>query len=168
MLYQMDGFTSFRAYLLSDMVEVLTFYGDWYDSETDEFQKNRVITVVDRHKLIGNKPNPSFFGSAPIFHSPWRTRQDNLWGMGPLANLVGMQYRMDHVENMGADIWDLTTFPVQKVKGFVEDFTWQPGEKIFVSEEGDVEMVVPDVNALSANMLNSKSLNEDGRNGRCS
>ncbi|MGH7240537.1 MAG: portal protein, partial [Candidatus Saccharimonadales bacterium] len=30
-LYQMDGFTSFRAYLLQDYVEVLTFYGDWYD-----------------------------------------------------------------------------------------------------------------------------------------
>jgi hypothetical protein len=58
---------------------------------------------------------------------------------------------MDHVENMKADIFDLTTFPVQKVKGFVEDYTWQPGEKIFVSEEGDVDMVVPNVQALQAN-----------------
>jgi hypothetical protein len=71
--------------------------------------------------------------------------------MGPLDNLVGMQYRMDHVENMKADIFDLVTFPVQKVKGFVEDFTWQPGEKIFVSEEGDVEILAPDVQALQAN-----------------
>jgi len=101
----MDGFTNFRAYLLSDMVEVLTFYGDWYDPYTDTFEKNRVITVVDRHKLIENKPNPSFFGYPPIVHSPWRRKQDNLWGMGPLANLVGMQYRMDHIENMAADIW---------------------------------------------------------------
>jgi hypothetical protein len=52
---------------------------------------------------------------------------------------------------MKADVFDLITYPVQKVKGFVEDFTWQPGEKIFVSEEGDVELVVPDVNALQAN-----------------
>ena len=151
-LYAMDGFTSFRAYLLSDMVEVLTFYGDWYDPINDKFEKNRVITVIDRHKLIGNKPNPSYFGYPPIYHSPWRKKQDNLWGMGPLDNLVGMQYRMDHIENMGADIWDLVTFPVQKVKGFVEDFTWQPGEKIFVSEEGDVELVVPDVNVMQADM----------------
>ncbi len=149
-LYAMDGFTSFRAYLLSDMVEVLTFYGDWYDPFNDEFQKNRVITVVDRHKLINNKPNPSFFGYPPIFHAPWRKRQDNLWGMGPLANLVGMQYRMDHVENMGSDIWDLTAYPVQKVKGFVEEFVWQPGEKIFTSEEGDVELVAPDVNIMAS------------------
>src|SRR5260221_1084404 len=59
---------------------------------------------------------------------------------------------MDHVENMKADVFDLITYPVQKVKGFVEEYTWRPGEKIFVGDEGDVEMVVPDVNALQANM----------------
>lgn len=151
-LYQMDGFTSFRAYLLSDYCEVLTFYGDWYDPYTKTFEKNRVITVVDRHKVICNEPNPSYFGYPPIFHVPWRKKQDNLWGMGPLDNLVGMQYRLDHVENMKADIWDLVRFPVQKVKGFVEDFTWQPGEKIFVSEEGDVDLVQPQVEVLQSNM----------------
>jgi hypothetical protein len=31
-LYSMDGFSSFRAYLQSDYAEVLTFYGDWYDT----------------------------------------------------------------------------------------------------------------------------------------
>jgi hypothetical protein len=151
-LYSMDGFTSFRAYLLQDFVEILTFYGDFYDEFNDIYEKNRVITVIDRHKLIADKPNPSFFGYPPIFHVPWRKKQDNLWGMGPLDNLIGMQYRMDHVENMKADIFDLVTYPVQKVKGFVEDFTWQPGEKIFLGEEGDVELVVPEVNVLSANM----------------
>jgi hypothetical protein len=150
-LYNIDGFTNFRNYLSSDVAEVLTFYGDMYDEDNDVFYKNHVITVVDRHKLIGCRPNPSFFAKAPIFHVPWRKRADNLWGMGPLDNLVGMQYRIDHVENMKADIYDLVTFPVQKVKGFVEDYTWQPGEKIFVGEEGDVDMVVPDVQALQAN-----------------
>lgn len=150
-LYQVDGFTSFRNYLASNFCEVLTFYGDLYDQDSGEFYKNHVITVVDRHKLIGKKPNPSFFGTPPIYHSPWRKKQDNLWGMGPLDNLVGMQYRMDHVENMKADIFDLVTYPVQKIKGFVEDYTWQPGEKIYVSEEGDVDMVVPQVQALQAN-----------------
>ncbi len=149
-LYQVDGFGSFRDYLQSNMVEVLTFYGDIYDADTDTFLKNHVITVVDRHKLIGKKPNPSFFGYPPIFHVAWRKKQDNLWGMGPLDNLVGMQYRLDHVENMKADIYDLVTYPVQKVKGFVDDYTWQPGEKIYVTDEGDVELVCPDVNALQA------------------
>src|SRR5258708_3042832 len=151
-LYSMDGFTSFRAYLISDYVEILTFYGDYYDWTTDTFEKNKVITVIDRHKLIGDKPNPSYFGYPPIYHVPWRKKQDNLWGMGPLDNLVGMQYRLDHVENMKSDVFYLITYPVQKVKCFVEDFTWQPGEKIFVSEEGDVELVCPDVQALNANL----------------
>lgn len=149
-LYSMDGFSSFRDYLQGDVVEILTFYGDYYDASEDTFMKNRVITIVDRHKLIGNKPNPSYFGYPPIFHVPWRKKPDNLWGMGPLDNLVGMQYRMDHVENMAADIWDLVTYPVQKIKGYVEDFTWQPGEKIFVTEDGDVELITPDVNIMQA------------------
>lgn len=150
-LYSVDGFTSFRDYLRSELVEVLTFYGDIYDPVSDTFFKNHVITVVDRHKIIGKKPNPSFFGYAPIYHSPWRKKQDNLWGMGPLDNLIGMQYRLDHIENMRADILDLSTFPVQVVTGFVEDYTWQPGEKIFASEEGKVDLVQPDVNVLQAN-----------------
>jgi hypothetical protein len=151
-LYQMDGFTSFRSYLESDFVEILTFYGDIYDINNDSFEKNRVITVIDRHKLINDKPNPSYFAYPPIFHSAWRKKQDNLWGMGPLDNLIGMQYRMDHLENMKSDVMDLVTYPVQKVKGFVEDYTWQPGEKIFVSDEGDVELVSPDVQAANVNM----------------
>jgi hypothetical protein len=150
-LYQMDGFTSFRAYLLSEFVEILTFYGDWYDFYTDHFEKNKIITVIDRHKLISNQPNPSYFGYPPIFHSPWRRKVDNLWGMGPLDNLVGMQYRLDHLENMRADVVDLTTYPVQKVKGFVEEYVWQPGEKIFMGEEGDVELVSPETSVLNAN-----------------
>src|SRR5690606_36923919 len=35
--YSVDGFSSFRAYLTSGYVEVLTFYGDLYDEETDTF-----------------------------------------------------------------------------------------------------------------------------------
>jgi hypothetical protein len=151
-LYAMDGFSSFRAYLQSDYVEVLTYYGDWYDHYTDQFEKNRVITIVDRHKLVNNVPNASFFGYAPIYHVPWRKKQDNLWGMGPLDNLVGMQYRMDHVENMKADIWDLVTYPVQMITGFVDEYTWQPGEKIFTSDEGKVELVQPDVQIMQSNM----------------
>lgn len=150
-IFDMDGFDSFRRYLSSDCVEVLTFYGDIYDVDADEFLENHVITVVDRHKLIGKKPNPSFFGYPPIFHAGWRKRPDNLWAMGPLENIVGMQYRLDHVENMKADIYDLITYPVQMVTGFVEDFEWRPGEKIYAGDEGKVEIISPDVNALQAN-----------------
>lgn len=149
-LYNVDGFTSFQEYLSSDSVEVLTFYGDMYDVDNDHFYKNYVFTVVDRHKIIAQKPNPSFYGFPPIFHAPWRKKQDNLWGMGPLDNLVGMQYRIDHLENMKADVWDLVTYPVIKIKGFVEDFVYQPGEVINVSEEGDVELMQPAVQIMQS------------------
>lgn len=158
-LYNVDGFTSFQEYLSSNSVEVLTFYGDMYDIDNDKFYKNYVFTVVDRHKIIGQKPNPSFYGYPPIFHSPWRRKQDNLWGMGPLDNLIGMQYRVDHMENVKADVWDLVAYPVIKVKGFVEDFTWQPGEIINVSEEGDVDVVQPAVQIMQADTMIGYYLN---------
>lgn len=144
-MYQMDGFGSYQDYLRSNTVELITFYGDYYSFETDKLEKNRVITFVDRHKIIEDRPNASFFGYAPIYHVPWRRRADNIWGMGPLENLVGMQYRIDSMENTKADILDLTAYPVQKIKGFVEDYVWQPAEKIFVSDEGDVELLQPDI-----------------------
>ena len=136
---QVDGFSSWRQYLESNYVEVLTFYGDMYDVEEDVLLENHVIMVVDRHKVISKKPNPSYFGTTPIWHAGWRTRQDNLWAMGPLDNLVGMQYRIDHLENLKADVADLSTFPVLKIKGYVDEFEWGPMERIFVGDDGDVE-----------------------------
>jgi len=149
---RMDGFTDFRSYLQSQYCEVLTFYGDFYDIDGDKFYKNAVITIADRHKLISTKENPSAFGYPQIFHCGWRIRQDNLWAMGPLDNLVGMQYRLDHIENMKADLMDLITFPPLKIKGLVGDFDWEPMARIMVGDDGDVELMSPDVNALQANM----------------
>lgn len=146
-----DGFTSFRNYLESDYMELLTFYGDIYDHNSGEFYHNHVITVADRHKVVYNEPNPSYFGHPPIYHVGWRKRQDNLWAMGPLDNLVGMQYRIDHIENLKADVFDLIGFPVFKIKGNVDDFEWGPGERIYVDEEGDVELLMPPYQALQAN-----------------
>jgi hypothetical protein len=151
-LFQIAGFTDFRSYLQSNYVELLTFYGDLYDYETDTLYENHVITVADRHKVLSKKPNPSFFGQAPIYHAGWRVRQDNLWAMGPLDNLVGMQYRIDHLENLKADVFDLIAFPPLKIKGYVEDFKWGPFEQIVVGDDGDVEVLSPAVQALNADL----------------
>lgn len=150
--YRVDGFTSFRAYLESGTCEILTFYGDFYNKETGEFLKNHIIQVVDRHKIIRKEQNPSDMGYPPVFHAGWRLRQDNLWAMGPLENLVGLQYRLDHIENLKADFFDLVTFPPLKIKGYVEDFKWAPFAKIYVGEEGDVDVVQTQHNPLQANL----------------
>lgn len=150
-IYQVAGFDSFKSYLESEYVEILTFYGDLYDESKDEFLRNHVIKVVDRHKIISSKPSPTYFGTHPIYHCGWRLRPDSLWAMGPLDNLVGMQYRIDHLENIKADLFDLTAFPPLKIRGYVEDFEWGPMERIYVGDDGDVELLSPNVQALQAN-----------------
>jgi len=150
--FSIDGFNSYRDYLSSDYVELLFFYGDMYDREADKFYKNHQIVVIDRHKVIYSKKNSYPLAEIPIYHAGWRVRQDNLWAMGPLDNIVGLQYRLDHIENMKADIFDLTVFPPLLIKGIVSDFTWGPFEKIFVDNDGDVKILSPDVNVLQANL----------------
>jgi len=70
--------------------------------------------------------------------------------MGPLDNLVGMQYRIDHLENLKADVFDQIAYPVMKIRGDVEDFDFEPGARIYLGEEGDVGYLVPDSTALQA------------------
>jgi hypothetical protein len=148
--FAIDGFGSYIDYFKGEYVEVLEFYGDVYDHDDDKLYKNHILTVVDRSWVIRKQVNPSWLGRSNIFHVGWRLRPDNLYAMGPLDNLVGMQYRIDHLENAKADAFDLIVHPVMKVKGFVEDFDYGPGERIFTSEEGDVEFMSPDVTMLNA------------------
>jgi len=58
--------------------------------------------------------------------------------MGPLDNLVGMQYRIDHLENLKSDAMDLAVLPPVVIKGEVEQFQWGPGAEIHVDENGDI------------------------------
>lgn len=143
--FQIDGFGNYYSYMMSDYVEFLQFYGDTYNSETGELQRGRVITVVDRMWVIQNEALPSWFGTAPIFHVGWRTRPDNLWAMGPLDNLVGMQYRIDHLENLKADAMDLAVLPPLVIAGEVEEFVWQPGAEIHLDEGGSVSELARNV-----------------------
>ncbi len=150
--YVADGFSSIQHYYESDYVEILTFYGDIFDYQNDELQVDRIITVVDRAYILTNEENPSWLGHAPIFHAGWRPRPDNLYAMGPLDNLVGMQYRIDHLENLKADVFDQIAYPIMKIRGDVEDFDFEPGTRIYLGEEGDVGYLVPDATALNADL----------------
>lgn len=145
-----DGFSTIQHYYGSDYVEILTFYGDIYDKTNDALKENVEIQIVDRAYVIHDEPIASWLGSAPVFHAGWRSRPDNLYAMGPLDNLVGMQYRIDHLENLKADVFDQIALPIQKIRGDVEDYTYEPGAKIIMGEEGDVTYLVPDATALQA------------------
>lgn len=146
--FQVDGFSNFLEYFQSNYVEILDFYGDYYDTREKKFYKNRIITVVDRWCVVRNIENPSWTGHSGIEHCGWRLRPDNLYAMGPLDNLVGMQYRIDHLENAKADAFDLVVHPVMKVKGFVEDFNYAPGERIFMDTDDDVEFMRTDLSNI--------------------
>jgi hypothetical protein len=149
-LYDVNGFTGFWHYFNSDYVEILDFYGDFFDRETGELKKNHLISVVDRSVVIRDEQNDNWLGAPPIRHTGWRVRQDNLYAMGPLDNLIGLQHRIDHLENAKADAFDMILHPVLKVTGYVEDFEYGPGERIYAGEEGDVQFMAPDVTFLSA------------------
>lgn len=148
-----DGFGSFSEYIDSDMVELLEFWGDIYDPDTKQLLRNQLVTIIDRKWVIRKQNNPLWTGSKSIFHCGWRLRGDNLWAQGPLDQLVGMQYRIDHLENLKADVFDLIAYPVMIVKGnTVEEFEYAPGETVFVGDEGDVQFIRPDATALNADM----------------
>jgi hypothetical protein len=149
--FQYSGFTGFWEYFNSGYVEILNFYGDFYDTKEDKLYENYLISVVDRSFIIRKKPLSNWTGSPPVRHAGWRVRQNNLYAMGPLDNLIGLQYRIDHLENAKADAFDLIVHPVMKIKGYVEDFEYGPGERIITSmDDGDVEFMTPDTTFLNA------------------
>jgi hypothetical protein len=63
-----------------------------------------------------------------------------------------MQYRIDHLENLKADVFDMIGHPMLKITGFVDPFEYGPGEHIVVGEDGDVSFMSPDTTALNADM----------------
>jgi len=149
--YHIDGFGSLQEYYQSGLVEILEFEGDIYDEQEGELLERKIITIMDRSTIIRNVENPSYLGKDTKHHVGWRTRPDNLYAMGPLDNLVGMQYRVDHLENLKADALDLTIHPPIAIKGDVEPFEWGPEATIHIPEDGDVSMMPPNPAAFQVN-----------------
>jgi len=158
-----DGFGSLQDYFTSGYVEVLTFYGDLYLGQKNQLLKNHIIKVIDRSWVLVMKQDDNWFGRPQIFHCGWRTRQDNLWAMGPLANIVGLQYRLDHLENMKADALDKIAYPIVVTTGPVDDFDLKPNTVINLPSDAKVEFLHPDVSILHVNteMLTIQQLMED-------
>lgn len=137
--YEVDGFGSIQEYYGSDTVELLEFYGDYHNAQTGELETGRMITIVDRSVMVRNVEIPTYSGEPAIRHVGWRLRPDNLWAMGPLDNLVGMQYQIDHYVNMVSNALDLKVMPPKKIIGDVEAFDWAPNGEIHLDENGDVQ-----------------------------
>ena len=136
--YNVDGFGDYMEYLNSGYVELLTFYGDIWDDKAKELKKGRKVVVLDRVETLLDDEIPQWLGGSPIYHVGWRLRPDNLWAMGPMDNLVGMQYRIDHLENLKSDAMDLAVLPPLVIAGEVEEFVYAPGAEIHIDENGSI------------------------------
>lgn len=147
-----DGFASLYDYYCSDAVEILEFEGDMYDAQSGVFYENHVITVIDRVYVVRKAPAKNWFGRSVKEHCGWRLRPDNLMAMGPLDNLVGLQYRINHLENLKADVFDMIAYPITFQRGLIEDWRHQPGERIYGDVDSSVEFLRPDTTALNADM----------------
>lgn len=146
--YTADGFGSWQEYVGSEYIEVLDFYGDYYDDNKMELITDAHITVADRSMVARQQKIDTYSGRAPIRHVGWRNRRDNLWAMGPLDNLVGLQYAIDKLQNGYSDAMDSTLKPMFKNIGEVEDWQLGPSGQINIDEGGDVQELQRDLSSI--------------------
>jgi hypothetical protein len=149
--YTIDGFGDLYEYYGSGYVEILELEGTVYDMASGELLEDYIITVMDRRVVLRKEPIPAWKRGGYKVMTGWRKRQGNLYAMGPLDNLVGLQYRVDHLENLKADIGDMILAPPLKIVGDVEEFEWKPFGEIYIGEGGDVVPLAPAAQAFSAN-----------------
>lgn len=146
---QLDGINT-STFWETGRTEIIEFYGSIYDRSTKEYWHNRHIVIADRRWTLLNEEVDTLMGIKPVVHAGYRKRPDNLWAMGPLENLIGMQYRNDHLENAKADALDLMIYPIRKITGDAteEEYFIEPGAEWHVSSQGNVELLYPDPRTL--------------------
>lgn len=148
------GFGNWSTYVTSDVVEILTFYGTVYDVVKKELHKNKKITIMDRRVLLKEEPLEDLNGYNFIFKGGYRDRKDILWSMSPLENLLGMQARIDFLENKRSDCYDATVNPIRVIKGNVDmPDALGPGDEIRMDTDSDVRYLAPDTSILTADTL---------------
>lgn len=145
------GFSSLSEYYRSDTVELLTFIGTLYECDTDTLHKDKKITIVDRSILLKEEDMEGICNNNYIFKAGWRDRKNVLWSMSPIENLLGMQYRIDFLENKKADVYDYVANPVIVKRGEVSyPEVISPGAEIDCDKDSDVHYLVPDTTILSS------------------
>lgn len=145
-----DGFGASSDYYISGHATIYEFFGDLYDQESGTLLKNYVITVADGQHILRKEPLGNYTGRPLIFHCVWKQRPDNLWGYGPLENLVGLQYRINHLENAKSDAFDDMLDPDIVIQGDVEVEKVGAATHYFVPEGGNVRYLAPDTTVLNA------------------
>lgn len=147
------GFDSWSQYYQSDTVELLTFYGDLYDIESNKLYKSSRIVIMDRSYVLLNEPITDHGFGCNIFKSGWRDRKDNLWSMSPLDNIKGMQFMIDFLENKRADVFNFIANPIIVTQGDAEmpEYLY-PGAHVGLDTDATLTFARPDATALQADL----------------
>jgi len=134
--YVPAGFGSYEQYITSGTIELLYFYGDLYDNDSGELLVNRQIIVSDDQFVLLNQEIDTADGKAHIYNAAWEIKPDSLWAMGPLDNIVGLNYQVNHRENAKSDALDKLIVPDRVYQGDVE--------AIYDDETGSTEYLAPE------------------------
>jgi hypothetical protein len=149
-----DGFGNIQEYYGSGLIEILEFRGGIYNSATGEYHANRKIVIADRLFVIQDEDIGSWNGSDYMYYSGWRKRQDNLMAQGPLLNVIGMQFRIDKLENLKADAVDEFIDPDIVIVGDVDTEYDENGRLIYriPDGQGSVTYLRPDTTFFNADL----------------
>lgn len=144
----MGGLGSLSNYTFGTDVEILTFYGDFYNITEDKLDKNKRIMVVNGTTVFSEVDQTI---EDTILRVGWRERKNILSAMGPLENLLGMQYRIDFLENLRAEIFDALANPIMVEHGDVQlPPELKPGAIIHTEGDGSVNYLSPPTIVLEA------------------
>jgi len=131
------GFGTYQEYIMSGFVELLWFYGDVYDPHSNELHESKIVVVADSSMVLLEEDISTASGNPHIFQSTWQKLPDNLWGMGPLENIIGMNYQINHRENSKSEGIDRTIYPDKVYTGDVEEmYDEATGQTTFLAPEG--------------------------------
>lgn len=145
------GFGNWTTYFNSEVVELLTFYGSLYEVKDQKLHENVKITIMDRTTVLKEEPLEDYNGYDIIFKGGYRDCKDILWAMSPLDNLLGMQARIDFLENKRSDCYDAVINPIKVITGNVDmPDALGPGDEIRKDADADVKYLMPDTSILTA------------------
>lgn len=145
-----QGYGDYNAYLQSGHVEILAFLGDLYDNSTNKLLRDQHILVLDRDEVVYRADMNTVTGDNFFYHV-YEGFESTLGGIGPLHKVVGLQYAMNHVQNMKANALDLELQPPLKFQGGDATQPFGAGERFVLDIDEDVNPMNPGTQALQVN-----------------
>jgi len=151
--YTPHGFGTYQQYIVSGFIELLWFYGDVYDTENNELHEGKMVVVADNSEVLLEQNINTANGRPHIYQSVWQKLPDNLWGMGPLENIIGINYQINHRENAKSEGLDRTIYPDKVYTGDVEE--------MYDDETGQVTYHAPEGGGVAELSINTQFLAQD-------